>query len=210
MIADTLEADGYAVTRHSRRPAPGVWAWDMDDPLPPLPEQRVTHLVLNASRFERGEAWGRLRTVHQAGYETMGIDRHLRVNVSAPAWLALALHARDRLESIVIVLDTYLDRCFPQHGAYLVSRAAGYGLVRALATELAPDCRVNAVAPGTVLPSTRAPQDRAENAQDAAGRPLLGLGDPEPVAEAVRFLLSPAARYSTGEVLRVDGGRFKV
>ncbi len=206
-IADALEIDGFAVTRHSRTEKQGVWAWDMARPLPALPAMPVTHLVLNASHFERGGRWDAL-PAEAVDRELDVLDRHLTINVAAQLRLALALHGRDRLESIVILLDTYLDRSFPQHSAYLISRAAGYGLVRALATELAPDCRVNAVAPGTVLASTRAAQDRAESAAEAAGRPLLGAGSPEPVVDAVRFLLT--ATYTTGEVLRVDGGRFRV
>jgi NAD(P)-dependent dehydrogenase (short-subunit alcohol dehydrogenase family) len=206
-IADALEIDGFAVTRHSRTEKQGVWAWDMARPLPALPARPVTHLVLNASHFERGGRWDALPG-EAVDRELDVLDRHLTINVAAQLRLALALHGRDRLESIVILLDTYLDRSFPQHSAYLISRAAGYGLVRALATELAPDCRVNAVAPGTVLASTRAAQDRAESAAEAAGRPLLGAGSPGPVVDAVRFLLT--ASYTTGEVLRVDGGRFRV
>lgn len=206
-IADVLAGDGYAVTRHSRTAAPGVWAWNMADALPALPADRITHLVLNASHFERGQAWATL-AAGGVDDELAVLDRHLAINVSAQARLALALHARHPLEGIVLVLDTYLDRAFPRHAAYLISRAAGYGLLRALATELAPGCRVNAVAPGTVLTSTRAEADRAESAAEAAGRPLLGRGAPAAVADAVRFLLG--APYTTGEVLRVDGGRFKV
>lgn len=206
-IADALEGDGYTVTRHSRTAAPGVWAWNMAEALPALPADRITHLVLNASLFERGGAWAAI-TTDGLDDELAVLDRHLAINVSAQARLALALHARRPLVSIVLVLDTYLDRAFPRHAAYLISRAAGYGLLRALATELAPGCRVNAVAPGTVQASTRAEADRAESAIEAERRPLLGSGSPAAVADAVRFLLD--APYTTGEVLRVDGGRFRV
>ncbi|MGO4778449.1 SDR family oxidoreductase, partial [Lysobacter sp. 2RAB21] len=102
----------------------------------------------------------------------------------------------------------YLDRSFAGHSAYQVSRAAGAGMVRALAAELLP-CRVNAVAPGTVLPSVRDPAERAEQEDAIAARTVLGrMGSVEDVVEAVLYLRD--APYVTGEILRVDGGRFKV
>ncbi len=87
---------------------------------------------------------------------------------------------------------------------YAASKAALLSLVKSLALELAPDgVRVNAVVPGSIegqmIPRERWP----ELAQRI---PLGRLGTPEEVAEAVRFLGSPAARYITGHGLDVNGG----
>ena len=89
--------------------------------------------------------------------------------------------------------------------------ARGHGRVErrlqpfALALELAPDVRVNAVAPGAILWPE---QEKPDAAKDAvlARVPLRRTGEPDDVAEAVRWLLQDA-RYTTGEVLHVDGGR---
>ncbi len=78
-----------------------------------------------------------------------------------------------------------------------------HDLTRMCAIEYAPDLRVNAVAPGPVLP----PPGKGPDAIDHLAKlvPLQRLGDPDEVAEAVRFLIR--ARYTTGQVLFVDGGR---
>lgn len=180
------------------------WAHDFTLPRPALPDVPVKHLVLNASLFERGADWKGLSSTQD---EAERMARHLQVNVIAQWELAVALAARGDLESIVIVLDTYFDRPLPGYGAYQVSRAAGAGLVRALASELAP-IRVNGVAPGTVLWSERPAAERAESDQGVRDRTVLGrTGKPQDVVGAVRYLLD--APYVTGEILRVDGGRWK-
>ncbi|MGO1073724.1 SDR family oxidoreductase [Lysobacter sp. CA199] len=188
------------------------WCWDMNQPLPALPQAPITDVVLSASLFERGYAWGALGAAdvgaERIEEERERLQRHLRVNLLAPWELVVSLHARHRLNSVVMLLDTYLDRSFAGHGAYQVSRAAGAGMVRALAAELAP-CRVNAVAPGTVLPSVRDPAERAEQEDAIAARTVLGrMGSVEDVVDAVLYLRD--APYVTGEILRVDGGRFKL
>lgn len=215
-IAEACLARGDRVIAHRREadaePAPysgpvSGWSWDLNQALPALPEAQVTDLVLSASMFERGQDWNALDA---AGLdeERARMQRHLQVNLLAPWELALALQRRRPLNSVVMLLDTYLDRSFPGHAAYQVSRAAGAGLVRALASELAPT-RVNAVAPGTVLPSVRDPAERAEQEDAIAARTVLGrIGSPEDVVAAVMYLSDAA--YCTGEILRVDGGRFRL
>ena len=75
----------------------------------------------------------------------------------------------------------------------------------ALALELAPEVRVNAVAPGAIL-WPQAPGHAATQDAMLARTPLGRTGTPQEVAEAVRWLLRDAT-YSTGQVLQLDGGR---
>lgn len=98
-----------------------------------------------------------------------------------------------------------------RHAHYSASKAGAAGLVRALATELAPDgVRVNGVAPGVIRtaqsldPVNSAGPDGLE--QSAKVVPLGRVGEPEEVADVIGFLVSDAARYVTGQVLVVDGG----
>jgi pteridine reductase len=77
-------------------------------------------------------------------------------------------------------------------------------LTRCLALELAPEIRVNAVAPGTVLLPEEAEAGERERLERRI--PLGRIGAPEDVARAVRFLVCEAP-YTTGQILAVDGGR---
>jgi pteridine reductase len=104
--------------------------------------------------------------------------------------------------AIVNITDVGVERPWRSHAAYLASKGALVALTRALALDLAPEVRVNAVAPGTVL----LPDGwTAEQSERAARRTLLRrLGRPEDVGQAVVFLAG--ADYVTGAVLPVDGG----
>ncbi len=99
------------------------------------------------------------------------------------------------------------------HSNYASAKAGIHGLTRTLALELAPQIRVNAVAPGAIeSPMTRdtAAQldiDMATYREQTAARVPLGrIGQPEDVADVVCFLASPMARYMTGQILKVGGG----
>jgi 3-oxoacyl-[acyl-carrier protein] reductase len=90
---------------------------------------------------------------------------------------------------------------------YAASKAGLIGLTKSLAKELGGrGIRVNAIAPGYI--STELTNALPEAAREAilTGTPLARLGDPEDVARAVRFLVSDAAAFVTGDVLAVDGG----
>jgi pteridine reductase len=84
-----------------------------------------------------------------------------------------------------------------------VSKAALAHLTRVQARTMAPEVRVNAVAPGAVLPPEDFPEERAQELRRRA--PLQALGSPEDVVAAVLYLAD--APYVTGQVLAVDGGR---
>ena len=102
-------------------------------------------------------------------------------------------------------------------GGYGTAKAAVIGLTRSLAAELAPDIRVNAVCPGLVDTEMNARFSEATAAsggisveefssQRLAAIPLKRLATPVDVANAVAFLASEQAAYTTGEALNVAGG----
>ncbi len=104
--------------------------------------------------------------------------------------------------AIVNITDLSAFVPFPNHIAHAAGKAGLVSLTKSLALELAPHVRVNAIAPGPVLPP---PGYSEKQVQAAAARTLLGRwGSPEDVAETVVFLVR--ARYITGTVLEVDGG----
>jgi pteridine reductase len=131
----------------------------------------------------------------------------LRVNLVAPAELArragLAMRSRGPGGSIINVTDWATARPQPNFLPYHAAKGALDTVTLALAKELAPEVRVNAVAPGPILPPEGVPDGHVE--QVLASTPLGRLGDPSDIAAAVRYFSE--ARYTTGCILPVDGGR---
>jgi len=136
----------------------------------------------------------------------------LNVNyVAAQQVIATLLKKRansGRLRNIVVISSIWSQFGSRGHSLYCASKAALDGMVRALAVELAPDVRVNAVLPGAV----QTPTAEAALADPAIAEQLrrnypLGIGQPDDIAAAVEFLLSDNARWVTGQPLIVDGGR---
>ena len=128
-------------------------------------------------------------------------------NLKAPLFLAQA--AADRLRmasgSIVNIVDIHARRPLRDHMVYVSAKAALEMLTKSLAKELAPDVRVNGIAPGAIA----WPEDGMDDAtkQLILDRVPLGrTGAPADIASAVLYLLRDAT-YSTGQVLPVDGGR---
>ena len=128
-------------------------------------------------------------------------------NARAPLFLAQAAAPRLRAArgAIVNLVDIYAQRPLAGHPVYCMAKAALAMMTLALAKELAPEIRVNGVAPGAVLwpESGKAYADQAEL---IARTPLERAGAPEDVAAAVLYLLRDA-KFTTGQILNVDGGR---
>jgi 3-oxoacyl-[acyl-carrier protein] reductase len=94
----------------------------------------------------------------------------------------------------------------PGIGMYAVSKAALIHLTSQLAVELAPDIRVNAVAPAVVKTKFAAALYEGQEEQVSARYPLRRLGVPQDIAGAVAFLLSAEASWITGQTVVIDGG----
>ena len=134
-------------------------------------------------------------------------DSSLDVNLKAPFLLAwhLGRAMRECGEGCIVNLADWAgERPYNDYLPYCVSKAGIICLTKALAKALAPAVRVNAVAPGPVMP----PADMSEAERQAIMRatPLRRLGRPEDVARCVRFL-AEEAEFSTGAIFLVDGGR---
>lgn len=96
----------------------------------------------------------------------------------------------------------------PFHASIAAAKGAVEGLTRSLAAEWAPKIRVNAIAPSLTDTRLAAGLLGDEKRREAAAErhPLKTIGQPEDVAELVSYLLSDAARFTTGQILRPDGG----
>jgi NAD(P)-dependent dehydrogenase (short-subunit alcohol dehydrogenase family) len=109
--------------------------------------------------------------------------------------------------AIVVIASLNSWRGDPNLAVYAASKHAALGLVRSAALDLGGrGIRVNAIAPGYITTEITAGLPDAARDAILAGTPLGRLGDPADVARAVRFLVSDAASFITGDVLAVDGG----
>ena len=116
---------------------------------------------------------------------------------------AIAPHMLAKGEGAIInIVDLSAWQPFPNYAAHSVAKAGLLALTRQLAVELAPAVRVNAVAPGPVLPP---PEYTPAMIEHTASKTLLGRwGTPADISQAVLFLLQ--ADYVNGDCLIVDGG----
>jgi pteridine reductase len=159
---------------------------------------RLDALVNNASSFHAtpvgsidGAAW----------------DGLFASNARAPLFLsqAAAPHLAVQQGAIVNMVDIYAERPLREHTVYGMAKAALVALTQSLAIELAPQVRVNAIAPGAILWPEHG-KDYTERDAMIAATPLKRCGDPDDIASTVLWLLRDA-EFVTGQVIRVDGGR---
>jgi pteridine reductase len=196
-LADELRALGRRVTLHtadlSNPEAVDALGAEVREAWPAL--DVVVH---NAGLFERVD----FASITRAQYRVMQA-----VNLDAPFFLTQALlpslrAGKDPL--VVHITDIGGERPLSHYAHYSVSKAGLVMLTRALAVELAPHVRVNAVSPGTVA----FPEDYDAEARAAVLRriPMGREGSVEDIARTVLFLAREAP-YLTGQVIAVDGGR---
>lgn len=134
------------------------------------------------------------------------LQRHIAVNALTPSLLAREFAEalpEDARGAIVNFLDFKLASPYPDHFSYTLSKYALSGATDLLARALAPRVRVNAVAPGYVLPAPG--QSDADFQRLRDDTPLHRGPHPEEIASAVRFLIENQA--VTGQTIYVDGGR---
>jgi NAD(P)-dependent dehydrogenase (short-subunit alcohol dehydrogenase family) len=137
---------------------------------------------------------------------TDDFSRVLEVNLGASYRLSRALVPLMSTGAIVNISSRAYLGNFGQYN-YTVSKGGLVGMTRALALELAPRIRVNAVAPGLIGTEMSLAIPAEVRERMIAGIPLGRMGQPAEVAELVAFLCSDRSSYITGEVIVIGGGR---
>ncbi|MEM7561726.1 MAG: pteridine reductase [Pseudomonadota bacterium] len=158
---------------------------------------RLDLLVNNASGFYPTP----LETVTGESIEDL-----FSTNFKAPLLLAKACYPslKKAQGSIINLIDIYASKPLLNHSVYCSAKAANQMLVKTLALELAPEVRVNGIAPGAIL-WPEGDHDAAKQQAILDQIPMARSGSPQAIAATVVFLA--CNDYITGEIIRVDGGR---
>jgi pteridine reductase len=201
------EAEGLAAELEVARPAStAVLSADLLDvaQLPPLVRATCDRfgtldvLINNASTFY---------PTPLGSIEPKEWDDLMGTNLRAPTFLAQAAAPQLRRSRglLLNMVDIHGIRPLREHTVYSIAKAGLIMLTRSLARELAPDVRVNAIAPGPVLwPEGGIDEDR--KARILEQTPLHRAGSPDDIARAALFFATDAP-FVTGQILAIDGGR---
>jgi len=129
-------------------------------------------------------------------------------NAKAPFFLSQAAYPalKENQGCVINIVDIHGHRPLKNYPVYSAAKASLMMLTQALARELAPNVRVNGVAPGAILWPEVSINQQAQNTELLAKTALKREGSPEDIAKAVRFLAQDAD-YITGQIIAVDGGR---
>ncbi len=152
-------------------------------------------LINNASIFPE-------RNIKTFSYEDL--ISSINIHGWAPLQLARCLHQQDREGVIINFLDSRLWDYDAHQASYYIGKQLLRVITRMLAIELAPKIRVNAIAPGLILPPPNETEEYLKRLSKT--NPLQTYGNVNDVVEAVIFLLK--SNFITGQVIFVDGGRF--
>jgi len=220
-IAEALLADGASVVITSRRDgaeqvaaglgdrALGIRAHASDEAAAAgcirVAIDRFGRLDILVNNAGTNPAFGPLVQVEQASFTKI-----LEVNLLAPMlWSRLAWDAYMQEHGGVIINNASVGGLdvAPNLGAYNTAKAALIHLTRHLAVELAPNVRVNAIAPGVVRTRLAEALWKEDEEAVAAVTPLRRIGEPADIGSAVAFLAGDGAAWITGATLVIDGGQ---
>ena len=135
-------------------------------------------------------------------------DKIININLRAPFFISTELSKILAVNqgSIVNIIDIHSDRPLKKFSIYNISKAGMKMLTKTLAKELAPNIRVNGISPGSILwPQDGSQLSDKEKISMLDRIALNKQGSPNDIAEAVLFLAD--AKYITGQVINIDGGR---
>ena len=135
-------------------------------------------------------------------------DKTININLRAPFFIATGLSKVLAISqgSIINIIDIHSDRPLKKFSIYNISKAGLKMLTKTLAKELAPNIRVNGISPGSILwPQDESQLSDKEKMMMLDRIALKRQGSPNDIAQAVLFLAN--AKYITGQIINIDGGR---
>ena len=199
-VADRLQAEGHDVVRVDITPGEGILTADVTDP-----EARArivaaagpVDVLVNNAGITRDA-----RIVKLTEEDFLAV---IRVNLGAAYALTRACTFNDGASVVSLASRAYLGN-FGQFN-YSASKGGLVGMTRALALELAPRVRVNAIAPSLTASEMTAAIPEPVLRKLIAGIPLGRQAEPEEIAATIAALAAPATAYVTGQVLLACGGR---
>ena len=128
-------------------------------------------------------------------------------NLKAPLFLIQAFCEELKKNNgfIINVTDINVDKALINHSIYLAAKSGLQTLTRALAKELAPDIRVNAIAPGAILEPPNVEWTIEQKNKIINSVPMARMGTEKDIVDAAIYLSE--AEYVTGQILNIDGGK---
>ncbi len=150
-------------------------------------------LINNASVFERTSF---------TDTRLCDFNKNFSLHVKAPFFLSQAFAKHCTAGNIINMVDTKVYKTLTAYFAYTLSKKTLFEFTKMAAKDLAPNIRVNGIAPGYILP----PIDGSDTDEDRVQNriPLKRLGNPEWIAQTVLYILNNP--FITGECITVDGG----
>ena len=134
-------------------------------------------------------------------------DKLVGSNLKGPLFLIKGL--KDKLKeskgSIINITDTNLSKGVANYSIYSAAKAGLESITKGLARELAPNIKVNAIAPGAMLEPPDVTWTEEQKSKVISSIPLNRMGSEKDISEAVKFLAK--SNYITGQIIKVDGGR---
>jgi len=138
-----------------------------------------------------------------SGLTPSELQNSMNLHVYSPLEMIRRLHESGKKASVVNILDTRIADRDPAHASYHLGKRGMLTLTRDTAVEFAPLLRINAVAPGIILPPEGKGDEWLERLKTS--NPLRNRGTAADICDAVLFLIR--AEFITGQVIFVDGGR---
>jgi len=159
---------------------------------------RIDGLINNASTFY---------PTPMGDFSEKDWDALISSNLKAPLFLVQELHNELKKQSgfVINITDINIKRPIKNHSIYLAAKSGLDSLTKSLAKDLAPEIRVNAIAPGAILEPPNKTWTDTEKNNILNAVPLKKMGSEIDVAKAAIFLAE--SQYITGQTLNIDGGK---